>query len=162
MRLFKFRRESETGFSLVEVLIVVVVIAVLIAIAVPTFMGSRDKADDRSAQASLRLAMSAARVRYTDAQDYTVAGWNAMPALEPSLTYVRQNVESTKPTEISVKAASSETWYAAAKSRSGSCYYIKDAAAGQGTSYASYASGGGECSGNAAHLVVDTDWQRSW
>jgi type II secretory pathway pseudopilin PulG len=45
--------------------VVVVIIAVLLAIAVPVFVGSRRKADDQSAQASLRLAMSAARVKYT-------------------------------------------------------------------------------------------------
>jgi hypothetical protein len=85
-----------------------------------------------------------------------------MPSLEPSLTYRKQQEESTKPTEVSVKAQSADTWFGATRSRSGNCYYIQDTATSRGTSYASYAIRGGPCSGHQAGLIADNDWRPRW
>ena len=51
-------------------MVVVGIIAILLAIAIPTFLASRGKAQDRSAQSSLRNALTAAKSIYTDSQDY--------------------------------------------------------------------------------------------
>jgi type IV pilus assembly protein PilA len=63
---------SDDGFTLVELMVVVLIIAILIAIAIPTFMGARTRAQDRSAQSNLRNALTAAKVYYSDSnsQDY--------------------------------------------------------------------------------------------
>ena len=53
------RRESEEGFTLIELMVVVLIIAILIAIAIPTFLGARQRANDRAAQSSLRNALTA-------------------------------------------------------------------------------------------------------
>lgn len=69
------KRDSDAGFTLVELMVVVLIIAILIAIAVPTFMGARTRAQDRAAQSNLRNALTAAKVYYSDSnsQDYGFA-----------------------------------------------------------------------------------------
>ena len=65
------RRDEEQGFTLIELMVVVLIIAILIAIAIPTFLGARNRANDRAAQSSLRNALTAAKTAYTDTSDYS-------------------------------------------------------------------------------------------
>ena len=60
------RRKNDEGFTLIELMVVVMIIAVLLAIAIPTFLGSQNKAKDRAAQSSLRNRLTAAKTIYTD------------------------------------------------------------------------------------------------
>ncbi|MEY2474714.1 MAG: type pilus assembly protein PilA, partial [Actinomycetota bacterium] len=81
-------RDEEEGFTLIELMVVVLIIAILIAIAIPTFLGARERANNRAAQSSLRNALTAAKVLYTDDQAYTngaAAGAAALKSVEPSL-----------------------------------------------------------------------------
>lgn len=80
------RLNKEEGFTLVELMVVVLIIAILIAIAIPTFLGARERAQDRAAQSNLRNALTAQKVYYTDAENYTADG-AALNAIEPSLTF---------------------------------------------------------------------------
>ena len=77
-------------------------IAILIAIAIPTFLGARQRAQDRAAQSSLRNALASAKTLYTDSEDYTTATPTAMAAAEPSLTFVGGTTASTKAKEVSI------------------------------------------------------------
>ncbi|WP_147105394.1 prepilin-type N-terminal cleavage/methylation domain-containing protein [Nesterenkonia populi] len=51
-------KESEAGFSLVELLVVVLIIAVLAAIAVPLYLSSVDSAEEAAAEATCSNALS--------------------------------------------------------------------------------------------------------
>ena len=84
------KRDSEEGFTLIELMVVVLIIAILIAIAIPQFLGARTRAQDRAAQSSLRNALTAAKTAYTDQSSYGQATQAAteLPAIEPSLCYV--------------------------------------------------------------------------
>jgi type IV pilus assembly protein PilA len=141
-------RQQDEGFTLIELMVVVLIIAVLLAIAIPTFLGSQNKAKDRSAQSSLRNTLTAAKTIYTDGADYTkvtVGTGGTLPATEPSLSFVDTATASSDPKTVSINAASASTFYAAAMSKSGTCYYIKDSAT-SGTSYGT----GTTCTGTAA------------
>jgi len=139
-------RQRDEGFTLVELMVVVVIIAVLLAIAMPMFFGSQNRAKDRSAQSSLRNTLTAAKSIYNDTADYTKVVYNTtLPAAEPSLTYVATGTASADPKTVSINAASATVFYAAAMSKSGTCFYIKDDI-NAGTSYAS----GATCTGTAA------------
>ncbi|HWW52481.1 MAG TPA: prepilin-type N-terminal cleavage/methylation domain-containing protein [Acidimicrobiales bacterium] len=127
------RREDEDGFTLIELMVVVLIIAILIAIAIPTFLGARQKAQDRAAQSNLRNALTAAKTAYVDTQDYTTAA-SQLASIEPSLTYA-SGTASTGQSNISVFAPSATEVDLAAKSQSGTCFFLKDTTTG-GTSYA--------------------------
>ena len=87
----KSRRDSEEGFTLIELMVVVLIIAILIAIAIPTFLGARERAQDRAAQSDLRNGLTAEKVYYTDEEAYADASVAAelasLQAIEPSLDW---------------------------------------------------------------------------
>ena len=82
------RMEGDKGFTLIELMVVVLIIAILIAIAIPTFLGLRQRAQDRAAQSDLRNALTAGKAFFTDGDEYT--GFDAAEGqdIEPSLTWV--------------------------------------------------------------------------
>src|SRR6266566_5533560 len=88
---------DEKGFTLIELMVVVLIIAILIAIAIPTFLGARQRANNRAAQSSLRNALTAAKTLFTDNNDYTAAGNTALAGVEPSLTFVDNATASDGP-----------------------------------------------------------------
>jgi type IV pilus assembly protein PilA len=138
----KSRRDEEEGFTLIELMVVVLIIAILIAIAIPTFLGARQRAQDRAAQSDLRNALTAEKTFYTDGESYT-NDTAALTAIEPSLKW--NTAVDTGPM-VTWAAATSGTVCMARQSKSGTTFAIADIStgAGAGTHYnKSDCSGGG-------------------
>ena len=132
----RLQGERESGFTLIELMVVVLIIAILIAIAIPTFLGARQRAQNRAAQSSLRNALTAAKTIYTDAQSYAGVSQATMLAVEPSLTYAAApGTDSTGQNNVSVTGTAT-VFAAAALSASGTCYWIRESVA-TGTTYGS-------------------------
>jgi type IV pilus assembly protein PilA len=125
------QKGDEEGFTLIELMVVILIIAILIAIAIPTFLGARQKAQDRAAQSDLRNALTAAKTGYVDTEDYTQV---QLSSIEPSLTYVSGS--STGPKSISVNATKSGIGLAALADDN-VCWLVYDStdASNAGTTY---------------------------
>jgi len=66
---------TDAGFSMVELMVVLLVLAILLAIAVPTFLGTQNAADDRSAQSNLNSALTDAKSQFqNNGQTYFING----------------------------------------------------------------------------------------
>ena len=132
---------QEEGFTLIELMVVVLIIAILIAIAIPTFLGARTRAQDRSAQSDVRNAFTASKTLFTDNDQYSsdLSSATGLAKVEPSLSWVADVTPTAKHTvsvAVLTTTTANDTVILGAKSDSGTCMYLKDVAGGPGTSYA--------------------------
>ncbi len=132
------------GFTLTELAVAMVVVGILASIAVPSFLGARNNAFDREAQAAVDAALNAASLHYANNGDFTnsasatcnTAGSTVLAAdlqrLEPNYEFLAAGAVSTNVRRVSITSAvtfnaASETlgcqgFYAAVMSRSGTCW----------------------------------------
>ena len=151
------RRDEEQGFTLIELMVVVLIIAILIAIAIPTFLGARQRAQDRAAQSDLRNGLTAEKTTYTDTQVYDANAAN-MKAIEPSLKW---GAGLTVVVGDAVTAGDGQTVCLSEASKSGKVFQLADVAAGAnaGTYYGKAAGGCPANDGTGANLkALGSSW----
>jgi prepilin-type N-terminal cleavage/methylation domain-containing protein len=81
--------KAEDGFTLIELLYVMVIIGVLLAIAVPSYLGFKDRAQQRTAASNVREAVPDAEAYYNDNQTYAgmnLAALQALDHVDPGMT----------------------------------------------------------------------------
>src|SRR5438270_13020992 len=112
---------AEVQLSLIPFMVVVLIIAILIAIAIPTFLGARQRAQDRAAQSDLRNGLTAEKTVYTDTQNYDTTVAN-LKAVESSLDWGGKLTMTI--------SADSQSVCLTETSKSGKVFAIADVAAG--------------------------------
>lgn len=132
------------GFTLTELAVAMVVVGILASVAVPSFLGSRNNAFDREAQAAVDAALNAASLHYANNGDFTnsatatcnTAGSTQLALdlerLDPNYDYLAAGVRSDGPRRVSVTTSLTfntdseelgcQAFHAAVLSRSGTCW----------------------------------------
>jgi type IV pilus assembly protein PilA len=78
--LTKLTNKNESGFTLIELMIVIAIIGILAAIAIPQFSAYRTRSYNSAAQADLRNAATAQEAYQVDNQTYCSAVANLIGA----------------------------------------------------------------------------------
>lgn len=120
----------DEGFTLIELMVVVMIIAVLIAIAIPSFLGFRRSAQDRSAQSEVRNVLLAEKAYWLDNGDYTETAGditsfepNAVVAAAPADgVYIDLNGANSDIVCVVRTADSGNTWAVWESSTAGTFY----------------------------------------
>jgi type IV pilus assembly protein PilA len=111
LRRVRDRLAGESGFTLVELLVVILIIGILSAIVLPQFFVHRDKAEDADAKTDVRSLVTEVESCYVVEQDYTKCdeASELRTSLELGTAAGQVYVHDTTPTSYIVTAVSKGT-----------------------------------------------------
>lgn len=77
---------DESGFTLMEILVVILIVGILTAIAVPSFLSQRTKADDTCAKAMAKQMFVAMKTYEAENGNFTGASVGALNTIEKTVS----------------------------------------------------------------------------
>ena len=171
---------AESGFTLIELMVVLLIMAILLAIAIPTFLGVKGGAQDRAAQSNLTNGLTSAKSIYAAQGSYPVAASivATMKTQEPDLSFQTGAFSSLSgnPVSVNVSADGQQLVLVAYSPNSaGTCWAVSDnegtAAADDlgnapsGTAYLEYTMPTGGCGASTIAQAVSpttANWQTTY
>jgi prepilin-type N-terminal cleavage/methylation domain-containing protein len=166
----KERRQDETGFTLIELMVVVLIMGILMAIAIPTFLSTQGSANDASAKSNATNVFTGEKAYFEDNLAFidasTTAPHNGI-ALDSGLPWGAQGQATVKGTvtaqvltnangansaEINAVPWTGQTLLIEALSKSNNCFYIADDETTTPPTIA-YAESSGGCLADGANLI---------
>lgn len=77
---------DEAGFSMVEFLVAIIIVGILLAVSIPSYLGLRDRANDKTAKANVENALPAVEEFYGASGSYAEMTLSALQAIDETVT----------------------------------------------------------------------------
>jgi type IV pilus assembly protein PilA len=166
---------AESGFTLIELMVVLLIMAILLAIAIPTFLGVKSGAQDRAAQSNLTTALTSAKAAYANAQSYGSATGSTsitstLTSQEPEMTFNTTSTGAVGTISLAVFDSGQTLMLVAySQANSGTCWGAADNESGgpsttllaSGVTYSSWGATSNSCTPLAtAH--ISSVWSTSY
>jgi len=129
----RFGSDDDSGFTLVEIMVVMLVLAILLAIAIPTFIGVTGGANDRGTQSNLNTALTTAKVyAERNGQSYGSGGGGTaltvsqLASNEASLSWVSGTTTTPGAISVWVSTDGNGVILASPSKNANQCWYVVD------------------------------------
>ena len=140
----RVRTQGESGFTLVELLVVMLILGLLAAIAIPAFFNQRTKAQDAEAKSTAKTAQTAMETYATDNNgSYAAADRAKLKAIEPTLSSASSGANA-----ITTLTVASNAYTITVTSDSGNTFTIARGTTGSLSYPCTPSGGGGGCPGS--------------